>query len=359
MTSGRNEKEFTKVFNICDILVIAFGAMIGWGWVVSAGDWIRTGGVLGAVLGFAAGGIAIFFVGLACAELMTALPRCGGPHIFSLRAMGPGGSFLCTWAIILGYVSAVCFEACAVPTIITYVWPGFLKGYLYTAAGFDIYATWIITAVGLAAVITYINIRGAEMAAMLQTVLTVVIGAVGILLAAMSKVLIIGGLCGIITSWNAFLIGGSRAMYSMAGSGMLPPVFSVLHKRYRTPSAALWMIGVLSMIAPFFERQMISWVINAGNFGCCIAYCMVSLSFVILRKKEPELDRPYKVKHYRLVGIGAVAMAGFMALMYLVPDSGNTLSGPERIIAGGWFLLGIVLAGASRAAGRRREKDGR
>ena len=121
MTSGRNEKEFTKVFNICDILVIAFGAMIGWGWVVSAGDWIRTGGVLGAVLGFAAGGIAIFFVGLACAELMTALPRCGGPHIFSLRAMGPGGSFLCTWAIILGYVSAVCFEACAVPTIITYV----------------------------------------------------------------------------------------------------------------------------------------------------------------------------------------------------------------------------------------------
>ena len=54
------------------------------------------------------------------------------------------GSFICTWAIILGYVSVACFEACAFPTIITYLWPGFLKGYLYTAAGFDVYASWLI-----------------------------------------------------------------------------------------------------------------------------------------------------------------------------------------------------------------------
>ena len=52
-----------------DILMIAFGAMIGWGWVVSTGDWIGTAGVIGAMLGFILGGVMIFFIGMTYAEL--------------------------------------------------------------------------------------------------------------------------------------------------------------------------------------------------------------------------------------------------------------------------------------------------
>ena len=123
---NKKESEFNKVFSAWDILVIAFGAMIGWGWVVSTGSWIEKGGVLGAALGFALGGVMIFFVGLTYAELTAAMPQCGGEHVFSHRAMGATGSFICTWAIVLGYVSVACFEACAFPTIITYLWPGFI-----------------------------------------------------------------------------------------------------------------------------------------------------------------------------------------------------------------------------------------
>ena len=47
----KKQSEFNKVFSAWDILVIAFGAMIGWGWVVSSGGWIQKGGVLGAALG--------------------------------------------------------------------------------------------------------------------------------------------------------------------------------------------------------------------------------------------------------------------------------------------------------------------
>ena len=46
----KKRSEFDKVLNSWDILVIAFGAMIGWGWVISTGDWIDRGGVLGACL---------------------------------------------------------------------------------------------------------------------------------------------------------------------------------------------------------------------------------------------------------------------------------------------------------------------
>jgi amino acid transporter len=451
----KKTSEFDKVLGAWDILVIAFGAMIGWGWVVSSGDWITSGGVIGAAIGFVIGGIMVFFVGLTYAELTAAMPQCGGEHVYSHRAMGPLGSFICTWAIILGYASVVCFEACALPTIITYIFPSFLQGYLYTVAGFDIYASWLAVAVVVAFIMTYINIRGVKVAAVLQTVLTVIIGAVGILLIAvsvingdsanmadqmfvgdsggasfkaiigvavmtpffcigfdvipqaaeeinvplkkigkililsvvmavafyaliiiavgrimsaddiansmagsglvtadamakafnsqaMSKVLILGGMCGIATSWNSFLMGGSRAMYSMAESFMIPKTFAKLHPKYKTPVNALYLIGALSIIAPFAGRKMLVWIVDAGNFGCCVAYCMVAVSFVILRKKMPDMERPYKVYAYKLVGALAIIMSAFMVIMYIIPGSGAALVPQEWIMVGGWTLLGVI-----------------
>ncbi|MDO5382104.1 MAG: APC family permease [Eubacteriales bacterium] len=452
---NQKKSDFDKVFSAWDILVIAFGAMIGWGWVVSSGGWIESGGAVGAALGFAIGGIMIFFVGLTYAELTAAMPQCGGEHVFSHRAMGPTGSFVCTWAIILGYVGVACFEACAFPTILTYLWPGFLKGYLYTVAGFDIYASWLAVAVIVALIITVINILGAKTAAVLQTILTVIIGGAGILLIVasvingdvdnlsgqafvgtssgsmiksvlsvavvtpfyfigfdvipqaaeeinvplkkigkmmilsvvmavvfyalvilavgyvldgnaialsqsgtglvtadamakafgtpvMAKVIIVGGMCGIITSWNSFMIGGSRAMYSMAESYMIPPVFAKLHSKSKTPINSLILIGALTMIAPFAGRKMMVWICDAGNFGCCLAYCMVSISFLILRKKEQDMARPYKVPAGKFVGTMAVLMSGFMVAMYCIPGSGGSLILQEWLMVGGWALLGVV-----------------
>ncbi|MCI5935439.1 MAG: APC family permease [Lachnospiraceae bacterium] len=452
---AQKKSDFDKVFSAWDILVIAFGAMIGWGWVVSSGGWIETGGVVGAALGFALGGVMIFFVGLAYAELTAAMPQCGGEHVFSHRAMGPNGSFICTWGIILGYVGVACFEACAFPTILTYLWPGFLKGYLYTVAGFDIYASWLTVAIILAFLIMVINILGAKTAAILQTILTIIIGGAGILLivasvfngsvdnlngqmfvgttggsmlknvlavavitpfyfigfdvipqaaeeinvplkkigkmlilsvvmavvfyalvilavgyvlnpeaiaaseagtglvtadamakafgtSVMAKVIIVGGMCGIITSWNSFMIGGSRAMYSMAESYMIPPFFAKLHPKYKTPINSLYLIGGLTMLAPLAGRKMMVWICDAGNFGCCLAYCMVSISFLILRKKEPDMPRPYRVPAYKFVGTMAVLMSGFMVLMYCIPGSGGNLVWQEWAMVGGWSLLGVI-----------------
>ena len=69
---------------------------------------------------------------------------------------------------------------------------------------------------------------------------------------------------------------------------------------------------------------------------------MVSLSFIILRKKAPEMARPYKVKHYKIVGVLAVLMSGFMVAMYIIPGSGSNLVPQEWAMAGGWAVLGII-----------------
>ncbi|KAA5648825.1 amino acid permease, partial [Pseudomonas aeruginosa] len=47
-----------------DVLALAFGAMIGWGWVVSSGHWIMEAGSLGAILAFAIGGLLVLLIGL-------------------------------------------------------------------------------------------------------------------------------------------------------------------------------------------------------------------------------------------------------------------------------------------------------
>lgn len=462
MLVSNRESEFSKVLNAGDVLVVAFGAMIGWGWVVSSGQWITSGGVLGTVLGFIIGGIMIYFVGLCYAELTTAMPKCGGEHVFSYKAFGSIGAYICTWSIILSYIGVVCYEAVSFPTILQYVFPKIARGYLYSVGGFDIYFTWLLIAIGMALLILFLNIIGMKKAARFQKILTCVIAAVGIALVAgaaysgnvnnlqnqllvgdtngeiiqniakvaimtpfflfgfdvipqaaeeinvplkklgkmmilsiimavsfyvlvvlvvgyvmnagqiktsmssatglvtadamgvafnnanMAKVLIIGGLCGIVTSWNSFLIGGSRALYSMSVSYMLPRKFAVLHKKYNTPVNSLLLIWALSVISPFFGRSMLVWIVDAGNFACCFAYCIVSLSFIVLRRKEADMRRPYKVKHYKFVGIVAVIMSGTMSAMYIIPETNCTLVWQEWVIVGGWILLGIIMAYISK-----------
>ena len=114
-------RELNKVLNTGDVLVTAFGAMIGWGWVISSGGWIQASGVLGTALGFIIGGIMIYFVGMVYAELTTAMPEIGGPKVFSAKAFGSNISFICSWAMLFSYIGVVCFEACSLPTIIQYI----------------------------------------------------------------------------------------------------------------------------------------------------------------------------------------------------------------------------------------------
>ena len=159
--------------------------------------------------------------------------------------------------------------------------------------------------------------------------------------AAMAKVMIIGGMCGIITSWNSFLIGGSRALYSMADSYMIPTRMSMVSKKNKSPYAAIILISVLSIIAPFFGKTMLIWIVDSANFACCIAYCLVSISFLVIRKKYPNMERPYKIKHPVFVGVAAIILSASIVLMYLIPGTGVTLVWQEWIIVGGWCLLGL------------------
>ena len=60
---GEKKSKYDKVLSSKDIFVIAFGAMIGWGWIVMTGEWINYGGSVGAMIAFGIGGFMVLFVG--------------------------------------------------------------------------------------------------------------------------------------------------------------------------------------------------------------------------------------------------------------------------------------------------------
>ena len=153
----------------------------------------------------------------------------------------------------------------------------------------------------------------------------------------------IGGIGGILTSWNAFIVGGSRVTFALAESGYLPAAFARLHPKYRTPYVAIITITVLSMIAPLFGRTILVWLINSGSFAVTIAFLFVAISFLALRRNEPDLPRPFKVTHPNLVGWGAVILS-LALLSAFMPFSPSALSWPEEwLTLSVWTVLGVLI----------------
>ncbi|TFD75966.1 APC family permease [Cryobacterium psychrophilum] len=160
----------------------------------------------------------------------------------------------------------------------------------------------------------------------------------------MAKVLIAGGIAGILTSWNSLLLGASRLMFSMARSGMLPAWFGVLHPKFRTPTNALLFIGALSFLAPFFGTQMLGWLVDSGAPSIVLAYILVAVAFVVLRRREPQMDRPLRIGGKGnggiVIGVAAVALCLALLSLYL-PGMPAALSFEPWLLFGLWWVGGV------------------
>lgn len=160
----------------------------------------------------------------------------------------------------------------------------------------------------------------------------------------MGKVLVAGGIAGILTSWNAFLIGASRLLYAMGRSGMVPRWFGRLDPRYRTPRNALLFIGALSVAAPWFGEAMLSWLVDSGSPSIIVAYLLVAICFLVLRRREPDMDRPLIVAGRRGgVVVGGLAVVSTVGLLVLyAPGLPAALGVEPWILFAAWWLLGLA-----------------
>lgn len=153
-----------KTLSSLDAYAMGFGAMIGFGWVVLVGGWLKNAGTMGSIIAIVSGGLIMTVVALVYAELVAAIPKAGGEHHFLLRGMGARWSFLGSWGITGGYISIVAFEAVALPRTAAYIWPEIESIPLWNAFGSDVYLVWALVGAGAAVVITWINYIGVKLA---------------------------------------------------------------------------------------------------------------------------------------------------------------------------------------------------
>src|SRR5699024_5832947 len=87
----------------------------------------------------------------------------------------------------------------------------------------------------------------------------------------------------------------------------------------------------------------LEWFVNAGGLGLVVAWMMVAISFVMLRKKHPGMDRPFKLSGGTSVGWIAILMSIVVAILYM-PGMSSALVWPyEWVIVGIWAILGLIL----------------
>ena len=122
----------------------------------------------------------------------------------------------------------------------------------------------------------------------------------------------VGALFGMVSSLLVFQYGQSRIWYAMSRDGLLPKLFSKVHPRYRTPYVATWIAGFVVGIPAMFGD--IGAFADLANMGTLCAFAMVSAGVLVLRKKQPERPRGFRVPLVPFIPILAIVCCVLLML---------------------------------------------
>ncbi|RFM26016.1 amino acid permease [Deminuibacter soli] len=128
------------------------------------------------------------------------------------------------------------------------------------------------------------------------------------------------------------LLGQSRVFYTMSNDGLIPKVFSDLHPKFKTPYKANMILFVFIGLFSGFVPGSVAG--DLTSFGTLFAFVLVSAGVWILRKKSPELERPFKAPLVPIVPILGIVICGGM----IVALDSQTLK-----VAFAWMAIGLVV----------------
>src|SRR5256714_10013028 len=145
----------------------------------------------------------------------------------------------------------------------------------------------------------------------------------------LSPVIKMAALFGLFSTMLVNLLAQTRIFYSMSRDGLLPPVFARVHPRFRTPHVSTILIGtIISLVAGFTRIEVLGQLVSIGTL---LAFVLVSLGIIILRKTMPDAPRPF-----RTPGVPWVPVVG--ALICLAQMIGLPMATWERLVI--WPAIG-------------------
>ncbi len=109
----------------------------------------------------------------------------------------------------------------------------------------------------------------------------------------LGAVVSVGALLGMISSLLVYQYGQARVWFAMSRDRLLPDVFSKVHKKHQTPHVSTWVAGfVVAVPSGLFT---VAFFANLANIGTLFAFVLVSLGVIVLRHKEPDRHRAFRV----------------------------------------------------------------
>ncbi len=148
-----------------------------------------------------------------------------------------------------------------------------------------------------------------------------------------SHIITVGALAGLTSVMLVMLLGQTRVLYSMANDGLLPKkVFAEIHPKFRTPWKNTILVGMLAAIVG--SVTPIDDIGKMVNIGTLLAFVIVCIAIMILRRTDPGQPRPFRTPWVPLVPILGVIFNGYM--MYKL----GWVNWARLII---WLAIGLVV----------------
>ncbi|GIO10251.1 amino acid permease [Brevibacillus reuszeri] len=441
----------SKGMSTKDYFGLAFGSMIGIGWVISVPAWMGTAGSVGAIIAVALTMLMIIPIGFVYGELTSSLKVRGGEFAYTFVAIGKLPAFICGWFLILGYLIILPWVAISVSLLASYVFPWLNSIPIYSVFNYQVYLPQLLVSLLVVGIIVYMNWKGTKQSTVFQNTATFMMivtfilfiiggmfvgdsenfkplfsseGKVNSIVLAMAAILFFmngfdtipktveeadskinysnlgkvivgtitlggllyiliiisssfimpadkignmgslplinaletttgskflpyivafGALMGVITTFNGFLLAGSRLIVSFSKAGFLPEAFSKTHPKYKSPTVTLIVMTIVSVIGILLGSGVLLPFIIMGGISFLIAWFCMAISSVKIRKDRPNLHRPYKIPGGLSMAYIATFFSGLFLVLMIIPGTPISMGKVEYILFTCWLVIGFVV----------------
>ena len=161
-----------KTLHTTEYFALAFGTMVGVGWLVVIDDWLTRGGPGGGMLGFLIGGIALIPVGYIYGKFVQKIPDAASELAYARTVFPRSVGFIAAWLMTLAYLIVCPWEAVAVGRIVSYLFPQMQSFQIYSIGHYPVYLPTLILGLLVTGLVIFLNYRGIRLSARFQNITT-------------------------------------------------------------------------------------------------------------------------------------------------------------------------------------------